>query len=51
MNSNDPTAQHPEKRAYEPPQLLVYGDVKSLTAGGSGCDENSGTCGFLGGDP
>jgi hypothetical protein len=43
------------RRAYSTPQLIVFGDVKSLTAGGSGtCLENdleNPSCGDYDEDP
>lgn len=45
-----PSKYHRHKRAYEPPRLIVFGDVKTLTTGGGSCiQENCGTGEFLGG--
>ena len=41
MQSIEPTQEH-ERREYSPPELVVHGDLRVLTAGGGGTTHRDG---------
>ena len=51
MDTSEASSAAEKKRAYASPQLIIFGEVKTLTAGGSGCVEGCLADPFLGGNP